>query len=418
MSTVNKYLAIINISLILISLFLAINQFKGVKGFSLPPSGPDLAVKWRNDVVSNLKIQFNASLNFEHRRNFMRAIGFWNSTMAAVTFRGIVTTGGNIIINPTNNTKVVGCGAVTRNYRDPLTGYITYSEIRIWYDPACVSDRRWWLAVATHELGHALGLGHMKYEPFSIMGNAWDSYRLPIPLLDDILALLYLYGPKKPNPVKFWSKDVGDYVFWGPYELNYYPYQLWTNTYLRDSYVFASLTSTSIYLSSGTYSSLGAMMIANIRYIEGLLYQGGIGFFTYTNPTILSSKVFEFTISRVTTSTGAVYAEFRLTYGSSSSYPYITVIPFARESFDASNDAGYLLILAVFHWEDGYTYAVAVAYKGTDVLGYVNFDKNVRYYQYFAWFLVYLYPAFAVWTDANTYFSKYQFDFVYTQYSS
>ena len=112
----------------------------------------------------------------------------------------MVNSGGNIIVTPDTG-RNPRCGGGTVNRQDS-SNYIVASRITVHPNPACASDRRWWLAVATHELGHALGLGHMKYEPFSIMGDAWDRYRLPIPLLDDILALMYLYGPKKAKSSK------------------------------------------------------------------------------------------------------------------------------------------------------------------------------------------------------------------------
>jgi len=307
------------------------------------------------------------------------------------------------------------CGGGTSNFSDS-SGYIYYSRIVVHPNPACASDRRWWVAVATHELGHALGLGHMKYEPYSIMGGAWDRHRLPIPLLDDILALLYLYGPKKPNPVKFFSTYDGSYASKGPAELNGYPYQLEARPRSYSTYTFASLTSTQITLNF--YGNLGAMMVANMKYIMNNLYQGGIGFYISYNPTISSNTVFELTITRFYHPNYPPYlfADFRLSYANSPSNK--AIISFALETFDASNDAAYLVILAVFHWEDGYTYALAIAYKGTDVLGYVNFDRNVRHYQQGAWYTLYLYPSFAVWSDAGSKrTSQYQFDFVYTQYS-
>jgi hypothetical protein len=404
----SKLIALINILLITIP-FLAINQLQQrVEAFSYPV---DWGPKWRNEVASNLKVWFNTTLDPEHRRHFLRAIGFWNSTGTLVTFR-IVNSGGDIIVTP-DTRRNPPCGGGTVN-RPDSSGYIVASRIIVHPNPACASDRRWWVAVATHELGHALGLGHMKKEPYSIMGGAWDYYRLPIPLLDDILALLYLYGPKKPNHVRFFAMSGGSYSSIGPAELNGYPYQLNAPASSSSTYTFASLTSTQITLN--LYSSLGAMIVANMKFIRNCSYQGGIGFFRSYNPTILSNKVFELTISRATTWYGAVYSEFRLTYATGPST--ISTITFASERFEDSNDAAYFVILAVFHWENDYTYALAIAYKGTDVLGYVNFDRWVRYYQQGAWNNLGLYPTFAVWSDAGSGLtSQYQFDFVYTQYS-
>jgi hypothetical protein len=222
-------------------------------------------------------------------------------------------------------------------------------------NPACLSDRRQWVAVATHELGHALGLGHMKYEPYSIMGGAWDYYRLPIPLLDDILPLLYLYGLKKPNPVKFFTGSGGYHTSRGPAELNGYPYQLYSSPSFGfyPYYVFASLTYTLITLN--LYGSLGAMILPNMKYIRNEIHHGEIGFYTSTNPAITESKVFELSIDGSVGSNANFYLTYR---NSSSNYSFIR---FASETFDASNDAAYLVILAVFHWEDGYTYALAIA---------------------------------------------------------
>ncbi|MDT7887139.1 MAG: hypothetical protein RQ968_07185 [Thermoproteota archaeon] len=407
-----KLIALINIFLITIS-FLAVNQLQQrVEAFSFPVGdGP----KWRNDVVSDLRVIFDSTLNQEHRRHFLRAIGFWNSAGTLVTLRAS-DTGGYILVQPMSNNRTIECNGRTYVYPDPNSKYIYAAVIEVHPDPACASDRRWWVAVATHELGHALGLGHMKKEPYSIMGGAWDYYRLPIPLLDDILALLYLYGPKKPNPVKFFSTYDGSYASKGPAELNGYPYQLEARPRTYSTYTFASLTSTRITLND--YGNLGAMMIANMKYIMNNLYQGGIGFYISNNPTISSNIVFELTITRFYHPNYPPYlfADFRLSYANSPSN--VAVVSFALETFDASNDAAYLVILAVFHWEDGYTYALAVAYKGTDVLGYVNFDRNVRHYQQGAWYNLYLYPSFAVWSDAGSgRTSQYQFDFVYTQYS-
>jgi hypothetical protein len=404
----SKLIALINIFLITIS-FLAINQLQQrVEAFSFPVGdGP----KWRNDVASNLRVVFDSNLDQEHRRHFLRAIGFWNSIGTIVNMR-VSDTGGHILVIGTRPE----CGAHTINYADPDSKYISVSIIEIYPNPACASDRRWWVAVATHELGHALGLGHMKKERYSIMGSAWDYYRLPIPLLDDIMALLYLYGPKKPNPVKFFSTYDGSYASKGPAELNGYPYQLEARPRSYSTYTFASLTSTQITLNF--YGNLGAMMVANMKYIMNNLYQGGIGFYRSYNPTISSNTVFELTITRFYHPNYPPYlfADFRLSYANSPSN--VAVISFALESFDDSNDAAYLVILAVFHWEDGYTYALAIAYKGTDVLGYVNFDRNVRHYQQGAWYNLYLYPSFAAWSDAGSgRTSQYQFDFVYTQYT-
>jgi hypothetical protein len=404
----SKLIALINILLITIPV-LAINQLQQrVEAFSYPV---DWGPKWRNEVASNLKVWFNTTLDPEHRRHFLNAIGFWNSTGTLVTFR-IVNSGGDIKIRPASNQNS-SCGAWTANWSDS-SNYIYASEIVVHPNPACASDRRWWVAVATHELGHALGLGHMKYEPYSIMGGAWDYYRLPIPLLDDILPLLYLYGLKKPNPVKFFTGSGGYHTSIGPAELNGYPYKLTALAASSSTYVFESLTSTQITLN--LYGSLGAMMIANMKYIKNNLNEGGIGFFKSYNPTISSNKVFELTISWRIWYGGTFFADFELTYATSPST--ISTISFTSETFDASNDAAYLVILAVFHWEDGYTYALAIAYKGTDVLGYVNFDRNVRHYQQGAWYNLYLYPAFSVWSYAGSErLSKYQFDFVYSQYS-
>ncbi|MDT7865016.1 MAG: hypothetical protein RQ922_03950 [Thermoproteota archaeon] len=318
--------------------------------------------------------------------------------------------GGHILVQPMSNNRTIECNGRTYIYADPNSKYIYAAVIEVHPDPACASDRRWWVAVATHELGHALGLGHMKKEPYSIMGGAWDYYRLPIPLLDDILALLYLYGPKKPNPVKFFSTYGGSYASRGPVELNGYPYEIVSSPSLsiNFNYVFASLTSISITLNMDGF--LGAMILANMKYIRNKIHQGAVGFFTSTNPAITESKVFELRIF------GGTNADFLLTYRNSPST--YTSILFASETFDASNDAAYLVILAVFHWEDGYTYALAIAYKGTDVLGYVNFDRNVKHYQQGMWNNLWLYPAFVVWSDAGARIgSEYQFDFVYTRYS-
>jgi hypothetical protein len=267
----SKLIALINILLITIP-FLAINQLQQrVEAFSYPV---DWGPKWRNEVASNLKVWFNTTLDPEHRRHFLRAIGFWNSIGTLVTFR-IVNTGGDIIVTPdTRRDPPPPCGGGTVDFSDS-SNYIYYSRIVVHPNPACESDRRKWVAVAAHELGHALGLGHMKYERYSIMGGAWDYYRLPIPLLDDILALLYLYGPKKPNPVKFFTTlGGGSYRSNGPAELNGYPYQLSAPAaYSSSTYTFASLTSTLITLN--LYGSLGAMIVANMKYIRNYLYQGG-----------------------------------------------------------------------------------------------------------------------------------------------
>jgi len=406
-----KLIALINIFLITIS-FLAINQLQQrVEAFSFPVvDGP----KWRNDVASDLRVIFDSTLNQEHRRHFLRAIGFWNSIGTIVTLRAS-DTGNYILVQPmSNNNRTIYCGGRTYNFADPNSKYIYASVIEVHPNPACASDRRWWVAVATQELGHALGLGHMKKERYSIMGGAWDYYRLPIPLLDDIMALLYLYGPKKPNPVKFFSTYGGSYASKGPAELNGYPYQLNAPASSSSTYTFASLTSTRITLNF--YGNLGAMMIANMKYIMNNLYEGGIGFFKSYDPTASSNIVFALTISRVYPNYAQSYAGFRLLYADSPSNVAANI--FALETIDDSNDAAYLIILAVFHWEDGYTYALAIAYKGTDVLGYVNFDNQARYYQQGAWNSLSLYPAFVAWSNAGSgRTSQYQFDLVYSQYS-
>ena len=332
--------------------------------------------KWRDSDISLLYIYVDSSVPYAVKRFIYRAKDLWNS-LGVVRF---------VLTNDLNLAKIRVmydsslCGGWAIVYTSNPEKYIIYAEIALG-DPSCVFDANWYTAVTVHELGHVLGLGHSKGAP-SIMGDAWDTYKIPAPMYDDIVALWMLYGRGRLFTISFTSWR-GDYQEWSSNinELAGYPYLLRISPGINN-FVFKG--------KNLNFLPLWSYMIAG--YVNPqIVYRGAIGLWTSIDATDQTARV-----SIIEFSTDGINYYIALTYTSSSFGQ--TVKKLFSITKNVFSDAGFFVQLILYLDVNGNARPLVVVYRGTDIIAYLGLDNaQVLYINPFIKSSVNV--GFAVWTD-------------------
>jgi len=246
----------------------------------------------------------------------------------------------------------------------------------------------------THELGHALGLSHSRGAP-SIMGEAWDKYRINAPLYDDLIALWVLYRRGNLTPPVLINNTAGfSYIQGGPRELGGYPYRLIISMPGTNRFGFMGYNVSLPYF---TYIVTGVAQTQTV-------YRGAIGIWNSTVATDQTQRVAIIELS----GSGSDYY-IALTYTSSSTGQTVMKLK-GYTSPESLRETGFFIMLILYLDKDGNTRAMAMIYRGTDIEAYLPLTNAPVLYHNVLLTINPRYVGFAVWTDtANNPSSDYTF---------
>jgi len=365
---------LIPIILIFSTMFTAVYSVQTAHAYA-PLSMP----KWRNSDIQNLTIYVDSSVLFSAAYAVLKAMDLWNSLGVVRFVRVYYPWEAKIYV--TYSPEICGGRAIIS--ANGPERYITSATVIIG-DQSCAPDLNWYTAVAVHELGHSLGLDHSRGAA-SIMGEAWNKYRIPAPLYDDIIALWMLYGRGSPLTVTT-TTNRGSYQEWfsNIAELAGYPYELnitsGTNNFVLKSKIVNFSTQWWSYMLCG---------YVNPRTV----YRGAIGVWASLDATNQTGRV---AIVEFSMSGGEYY--IALTYTSSSTGQ--TVKKLFSSNIDVFSDAGFFVQLILYLDVNWNVRPLVVVYRGADIIAYQGLDNApVLYYNPF-FGQGYAYVGFAVWTDS------------------